>query len=222
MMPMSVVALPSGNIVVNDVSLFGRAFRMFDPVLREVRSFGPTEVGKSMPDRADLVYMIASDSRGGIWAAKASKELRVLHFTDKGESLPSLLPPTRWFEPWQSDGRVRMTDPTRERPKPRVTGIWEDATGRLWLTGLVADHDWHRRLIPRFLGSRERRLLSPDESRTLFDSVIDVFDTTDGRLLAERFYDGVLAVSQNGILWETLEHPSGVRSLRIVSATCTC
>ncbi len=211
------VSLSHGNWLLNNYSLPGRAFWILDSDLSPLRTFGDSV----LTDSDDLQYQLFPDSEGGFWAAKVSYRFELDHYSSDGVLLKRLSPSSKWFMPWKRDNE-REQDPFRQKPRSRITGLWVDTQGRLWIVGIAADAKWHA-TSPALVGSsseKDYKMPTSADWLTLYDTMIEVIDSSSGTVLASRQYDGVLGGTMpNGRLWEFVERPSGGLGIRVIRAS---
>lgn len=209
-MPTELLVLQDGSVVVNSHSAYGRAFTLFDANFRKIGSFGPTMVGAKEAQPSDLIYHMTRDKSGGFWAARQDREPLLYHFDSLGRQMDSMVLPLIWYRPWPSTPSRHQDDFTSTRPPPRISGIWLDPDGRMWITGIVADTHWKPDLLAQLLShSSEHSLPPPSELAKLYDTFIEVVDVSTGTSFARRRIDDIMAFSSDGSLWSFGEGPSG-------------
>lgn len=144
-----------------------------------VRSFGGD--GKALPPEQSYVSVRAMGAAraGHLWSARIN-EYRIELWRMDGSPALTVIRDASWFRPWteQPEGA-----PFTRRQRPTVTGVREDAAGRLWVTIIVPARDWRPRP-----GPGDSNLLRT-EIADLYNTIIEVIDVENGRLLARSRYD---------------------------------
>jgi hypothetical protein len=147
-----------------------------------VRSFGGDGKPLAPEQSYESVRAIGTARAGHLWSARIN-EYRLELWRMDGSRALTVIRDASWFRPWT--GRDEGAPFTR-RPRPTVNGVREDAEGRLWVTITVAAHDWRPRP-----GPGDTNLLRT-EIGDLYDTIIEVIDVENGRLLARSRYDRLI------------------------------
>lgn len=125
-----------------------------------------------------------ADRPDRFWVAHVAKY--VLEQRDpQGKKLVELRRPAGWFE--GTSLGVRPSE--SQAPSTQITSLRRDAKGRLWIAALTPDRQWRQALrkgstLP---GGKENWNVSSFDR--LFDTVIEVIDPSQGRLIASTRVD---------------------------------
>ncbi len=104
-------------------------------------------------------------------------------------------------EQWNLDGKLvgahdrapawyPIIDPTAgsDVPRPSVQDAWFDAAGRLWILGKAVDEQWKKGVDQDVAGATDTTSTIEDPDK-VHDTMVEVFDVTSWRLLAEARFD---------------------------------
>jgi hypothetical protein len=141
------------------------------------RSFGYD----STAFRSDIPYagersITVCPSTGVLWAAE--KRRYVIEGYRHDRKIQRIARNVPWFEPHFSAPRFHPEEP----PPPVLRHIRCDADGLLWVLVGVADPDWQKSLQPA--PNSPHGGYRPTQLSGYFDTIIQVFDTQSGRLVA--------------------------------------
>ena len=174
-----------------------------------IRSFGADVALLDPGNRGALRRELAPSTGSRFWAAHAA-EYEVELFDTTGARLFRLVRDSA-----QSPLRHRVADSVVDfAPRPAVTGVREDAEGRLWVLMQVPAPNW------REAGRYSKRavddtvLVVPQYVDRLFQTVVEVIEPKSGRLVASRQFPSALVsfVDEHSVLglrqrvdgkWET-------------------
>jgi len=129
------------------------------------------------------------------WSALQSLELTVTRDVD-------------WFPP---DGEYIDGMPFTIPAPPTLRHIWDDGQGRLWIYFVVADSAWEPEipLDPRH-----------EWGRRTFDTVIEVIDLNDGKVIVSKRHDHLLGmVCGTPLVYMVVEAEDGDTRLRVMKPT---
>lgn len=175
--PVSALLLPAGGLVVQHLDISGGE----DGVVRVVTREGHVVASFDQVDRAEAtdpwaaVRVIAHSADGHIWSARVNR-YEITEWTVDGRAMRIVRRDASWFRPWSG---VEPREPLEKAPRPRITSLYHDARGRLWVLLRVADENWTPRAT-RGEGARHRR----EDRSQFYDSVIEVIDIENAVLLA--------------------------------------
>jgi len=206
------VRLRSGDWVLNaevrNRDRAGPSFHLFGAEGAYRRSFGNSR--SSLDPNQDLSKKIrrmwpARD--GGFWSVPWTHKYVIEHWTASGTKTRSLEPASSWFAPYESIGEVR-TSPTQAR-FGRVTAVFEDEAGLVWVVGHAADAKWGAGLGPAQRGEGVTYFPIVDRSK-VFDGIVEVLDPRSGTLLASRRVpDPLDFVLRSGVVAGIVEDEDG-------------
>ena len=196
------------NAAVNDRDRAGRSFHLFGPEGAYQRSFGISS-GRidPNPDLSKKVRRMWPARDGGFWSVPWTHKYVIEHWTASGTRTQSIEPASAWFQPYESIGEVR-TSPT-QAPFGRVTALFEDEAGLVWIVGHAADAKWGAGLGPAQRAEGGTYFPIVDRSKT-FDGIVEVFDPRSGTLLARRRVpDPLDFVLRSGVVAGIVEDDDG-------------
>ncbi|MBX3131980.1 MAG: hypothetical protein KF689_01165 [Gemmatimonadaceae bacterium] len=180
---LSSLALRSGKFLFNH-ALFspnevGQPLHLVNRTGARERSFG-SSTGVYRPDVPFLMSRAIAESRSGrVWAASRTEYRIDLLNPETGSIERTIRRDVPWF-PSGMRPEPRGSAATLE-PKPFIFDVREDQAGRLWVLIAVADPQW--RSAVRAPGAGDSHGTVTNEQRYR-DTVIEVLDTSAGRLLA--------------------------------------
>jgi hypothetical protein len=90
-----------------------------------------------------------------------------------------------WFEPWSAQAELV--------PLPRVSGVWEDPGGRVWVVIHVPDPSW----TP---ASGPSQIKAAEDYNRMYDSVVEVLDPVSGRILVSKDLPDMMGLTDDGML----------------------
>jgi hypothetical protein len=201
------------NTEVNDRERVGRSFHLFGADGGHRRSFG-NPVGRidPNPDLSKKIRRMWPARDGGFWSVPWTHKYVIEHWTASGTKTRSIEPSSSWFVPYESLGDVRTT-PT-QAPVGRVTALFEDEAGLVWIVGHAADAKWSTGLGPAQRAEGQSYHPVVDRSK-VFDGIIEVFDPRSGTLLARRRVpDPLDFVLRSGVVAGIVEDDDGRLSAR--------
>lgn len=207
---------PWGGIVAAVHGGPGRPLSRYDARLNLVAAGG-----EATRDPYSRVFVMVASGKQELLAVRQALWFEVLAFDSTLALQRTLRPAVDWF-PWTDSGLVPVGDPAGERPTPFVNGAYVDASGRLWVSALVADQDWTPSVArgSSLPGREPERPIgrSPEELAELLDTILQVVDTRTGEPLSTRRYDGVVGgITSKGIAFELIEDPvSGGHAIRLM------
>ena len=178
-----VARLANGDYVVNN-PIFGFPLLEFDMVGQMVRRFGGDRVDDTRMGSWKNSRVLAVGRDRSLWSATGFFRYVIERWDNEGTKIHEITREPDWFPPYDS-----LWNPTPGvPPMPKVTGIWEDENGLLWVLGRAADPEWRNALgSPR---RAEGRWVYPIEDYPgAYDGVIEVIDPEDGTLVASRRID---------------------------------
>lgn len=158
-----------------------------------------------------------TDATNGVWAIDRLFRYRLHRYDSLGAVLRSWDLTADWYVPYDS---VNMTSP-QHPPAPYIVGTWIDSAGRIWITAIASDAEWHEGLGPQRRGEGGRMYYPTDDWGLTYDGVIEVRDTTDGALLAAGRFDQpvlMLVVGAPGLVGRFIDDADGWWRLEILRA----
>lgn len=156
-----------------------------------LRSFGAAAGATAPKDVWEQIRRITVGRSGHIWMTYPTA-YRIEQWSPDGALRRTLVRDAEWFPAWSGYDR---REPRRQRPRPVFIQVHEDSAGLLWTRIQVADRDW-----APMVAIGEPTVAGTDQSR-YWDSIIEVVDPMQGRVLARARVDPVLVpVSGNGSL----------------------
>lgn len=145
------------------------------------RSFGPASRGPEF-DR-DFFRILAHSGPGQFWAAQNNR-YRLVRWDTSGTRLVEVERTPSWFEPWDD-----WVGPWEGRPPPRLTSVYEDDDGRVWVMLWVADDEFR----PVRRDEVDIRSSIGDGDHPLYDTIIEVLDIETGTLLLHQRFGRMLS-----------------------------
>jgi hypothetical protein len=191
-----VLAVPDGLLMA---STLRRPPHDGQPFLRvhangDVRSFGADTpaVRRDMPHALQRVIHPTTD--GGFWSARRTDYV-LEQWDSAGRRVRQLRREAEWFLP---HGRAGVNG--RVKPNPAINAFWVDANGYLWVVISVASRDWQSALVEK-TGPQGRRMIGATSDNALFDTIIEVIDPANARIVARGSIDRrAIHASGNGLL----------------------
>lgn len=183
------VARPSGAVLNGAQGLLwvaaaaGRAgqaglfLHLFTQDGRWIRSVGPK--GTSLEWNEHLVFSrhLSPGPDGAVWAISRYGPLRIEVFDAAGTLLRRATYRPPWFP--QQTARQRLGDPpVAERPP-----FWIGDDRELWIASLVPDKDWEKGIIRIDDPSHGKGAPTVGDVAKLFDTMVEVFDLRERRVL---------------------------------------
>lgn len=179
------VVLPHGDVVLNATVPTAEGIGFPLHVLRDDAppvSFGSMTGGAlPSPSPAPLMRALAPARDGGVWAAPRMR-YEIDRWSTAGELTARLVRQALWFSPY-SERRVGGSEP----PAPFLRAVREIAPGRLMVLIGVPKPDFTRRLGPPVrISERGNPIHDFSRKQELFDTIVEVIDTVNGRLLLSK------------------------------------
>jgi hypothetical protein len=190
------LALDDGRVLFNNYRQSHPALGLLDETYAEVRFFGRTI---STRDLDSLQYMLALSPDGDVFAAQVNYGYVIEVWDTTGTFKHRFVRKVDWFPPWSMEpiSRERRRPRTPRRYKPRISGLYSDGQGKLWVCITVADPDWEQ--------------ASEGDYARLVDTIIDVIEMPSGRLYATQRFDGAIGrILPNGFLYGLEEDEPGL------------
>jgi hypothetical protein len=181
------VSLPGGLLMANNSRPTGPPLTVYDAEGEIVATAGDTVVADPVFAHLHQPRRIASSSSGGAWAVKSFFMPVVREWDAAGKLLREFALDVDWYEPYET---IRNPGPETP-PSPRVTGIWEDQEGRVWITGTAADERWAAGLGESRRGEGGIEYYPIDDIARTLDAYVSVLDAETGQVLHQRRFDRV-------------------------------
>lgn len=214
---------------VRDVEWFGDG-----RVVVAARSFSPAVVGFPLhtlgvernvelsfgavdetvrPDMTALQRrFITRASDDSVWAAYVHK-YTIEEWSISGERRRVIARSADWFLPWFSENGFSPAQP----PQPEVQEVFQDPDGLLWVICILSDPNWPAGLTS---GSAEGGGYGVSDWERLFDSYVEVIDTSTMELVASRRYDEYfLGFTNRGHIIGYREDAEGTPSIDLWTAS---
>lgn len=187
--PTEVVITSDGIIIAADrVSTpdrVGLPLHVVDQSGTLLRSFGSDDTTRYVAMPFAMSRALALDRQGLVWAALRTS-YRLVLWDLEGSQRIELSGNASWFRPWATDAPLKPDAP----PLPWIQAIQVDHQGHIWVLCRVASEDFARSLVPEDT-PRGRFYRIADYARA-FDTVIEVIDPTERRLIASARFDAYL------------------------------
>ena len=182
-----------GNVALETPAEAGLPLHRFSAGGTKVRSFG-AKIPSLRPDlRFASMRLLTPGADGGIWASHITSY--EMEYYDRSDALTRIV--RRDFDRFPpGTGRMVTAQPDGEPPQPKILGIQEDEAGRIWILALIPDERWkeafgRQRLPPRRPGAPQ--YYGVDDVNRLYDTMIDVLDPEQGKLIASHRVDDALS-----------------------------
>jgi hypothetical protein len=138
--------------------------------------------------------VIFAGRKGSIWVPR-NLEYRLDEWTLRGEHLRSITRRAEWFPKWAvEDIRANQKGTLRyeDGPRPWLEGAYQDSEGLIWTYAGRGDEEWKSVTLLKKQGTRPYTELAPETRNDFYDTVIEVIDPDNGRLLTSLRADEVL------------------------------
>jgi hypothetical protein len=161
--------------------------------------------------RDDMQFNLAVTPDGEIITVPLDAAYAIEYWTPEGQPARTYAVQGSPLDPVR-DRSLPEASPRVQRPSPRILGVRQDAVGRLWIVGMVADDHWRADAN----ASRRRRdehsiapLLASDYER-YFDGIIEVLDLANERLLVRaRVQEPISGITPDGYMWQYVVTTTG-------------
>ncbi len=186
--PVDVEVLGDSLIAVNSLihaaDQGSHAIHLLDRSGRVTQSVGPLD-GRERGSflTSDLRALAATDGQR-FWSMHRTRYLLEL-WTVTGEKLKEIELERPWLEPYEGVCCVRSPE---EPPQPLIREIQLDSEGRLWVLATVAADDWWEGLVRQEEAVEGNEWQVADWDRFV-DTMVEVIDPEDGRVLASERFD---------------------------------
>jgi hypothetical protein len=185
------VVLSDGAVVINAVVPTSEGVGFPLHLLRDGAapvSFGSVDGGALVsPSPVPLMRAVAATRDGGVWATPRTR-YEVDRWNAQGEWMGRLVRRAGWFTPY-----TNRTVGGNEPPEPFLFAVREIAPGRLMTLTGVPKSDYTRRLGPPVrISQRGNPIYDLTRKQDLFDTVVEVLDAENGRLLYSRRLEAYL------------------------------
>jgi hypothetical protein len=204
---MAAIRLPDQSFVAGQATYqAGPSLRHLSPEGALLATFGDSAV---TPNHDSPERFLALGPDGTLWSAMSDRSCTLTQWTTPGVERRRLTLCGAWFPPYD-----HYDFPTPDRaPLPRLTGLWIDQTGNIWLSGRVADPRWRTAFGPPV--RREAQTVYPVTNPLLaMDGIVEVY-SPDGQLLGARRHDAsfrqmlpgpiLITLARDGEGWTTPE-----------------
>lgn len=192
--------------------------RVAPPTLYDWRGQQRATFGQLQPQATAnrLIGAVAVKDSSTIWAASGDA-YDVQQLNRKGEILQRIARRVDWFP----SGVVPSGVPWEHRPSPRLIAISEDRDGILWVVAQRAALEWRPEsagVTPADVPIPISRIRSRADVSQYYQTVLDAFDSRNGKLLASEVLEGdVIGFAAPGVLCRLAEALDGTVQLRLYS-----
>ncbi len=178
-----------------------------------VSSFDQTGGLYDVSMRTSLRRILSSSDEGGFWAAHRTRyQIDLWRVLNAGT--PRLVKVIKrspdWFPPYD---RATAISPG-QAPQPFISGVASTDRHELWVASCVPSGNWERNLIVQ--ETARGRTYSYKNADTMFDTVVDLVDTTTGDLISSRrfrqYFKGFLS---RDLIWSYSEDADGVGKIQV-------
>lgn len=194
---------PNGNFVENhttmsDASGFGVTLAEFSPAGERIRAFGGDNEPYFNWMSRFLDRRLAEDGSGGLYAVH-TREYVIDQFGSAGELLRRWERKVDWFPP--EPRTIRKPNASEGLP-PQVFSVWRDnSTQLMYVASHVRQRDWQRAVVVRKAENGAPLPVIDDEDK-YWDTIIEAFDLTSGRLVKSARLDQYFpAGGRHGLLY---------------------
>lgn len=216
------LALTDGQFLLNNYGPDRPAFCLLSSNLELVRCFGPTGTSRRLAGD-ELQYLLTRGTGSRFWAAPYMYNHSVEQWDIAGRRRLTLRFSAPWFPTTSAEADLHES-PAQVRPLPRLSGIWEDSQGRIWVAVLVPDAAWHATgtvSSARGEGSGAKPTPVADWGK-YFDTIIEVFDLRQTAAIASaRFPEVLSGFSHEGLLTHLRESDDGRLEAVLLRPTIT-
>lgn len=214
----------------------GFQYHVFSADFQLLRSFGPVPADHARDCVSCAGYATSpSNARPRHFWALPPNQYAIDLWHHSGTHIERIAVSSNWFRPWNSDvvprqsgaplNPNRRVTPPQTPPRPRLSRIWEDADGLLWITGHIASRQW-RSVDPGPAGrsrTGDELWSMLEQSRRNFDTIIEVVDPRRGVIIARHTVaaEGLVGFAP-GFYWSIVQDGrTGLVQIQIWSATLT-
>jgi hypothetical protein len=208
--PVDVDVLDDSLLVVNSwipaTETIGYPIHVLDSDGRVLRSMGYDGGGVRGPFVTSDFRAVTRSGHGRFWSVRATRYLlEKWNLEGERSKQMELRPP--WLTPYEG---VCCTVSPRVPPEPRIRQIHQDSDGLLWVLSTVADPSWQDALVPLNDPMEGHEWEVVDRDR-FFDTIVDVIDPSQGRLIASaRFDPWFMQFASDGIVASYLPPQRGL------------
>jgi hypothetical protein len=179
------------NAALGEAKAAGLPLHLFDSTGTLLRSFGADTARLDPRDDEQIIRVLATSGDTAVWSAPHRYVYRFDLFSTDGRRLRSLVPKASWYPRWRRED-FRPTTPDSP-PLPFLMSLREGPGQLLWCAVAVADRNWHRGLGPARGGELARAWYPVDDWSRVYDTMVEVFDSRTGRLVASQRIDQFVA-----------------------------
>jgi hypothetical protein len=156
-------------------------------------------------DPQETFLTVAQGHEGTVWVAQRGTYRLDLWDARSGIRLRRIEPAAQWF----AEGRQRESGIARRvPPRPSIVALAHDASDHLWVLIHDASSTWAPLDPARNLEGET--YTSDAQLNLLYDTVVDVYDVTTGRMIAsQRFAGRILGFVRPGIVFAYREDAEG-------------
>lgn len=178
------------NAHVMDFTRVALPLHSFDAVGNYVKSFGDNDEPFIPGAAPPMMRNLSSARAGGFWSSSVLGRYIVEQWSTSGEALTRISRRPPWF-PWTEQPKRGFS--RESPPSPRIISIVEDPHGLLWVVARVSDRRWQEAIRWSPNADGEAAMIPEILDHDLVDdTVIDVLDPANGRLLVSQRFDTAL------------------------------
>ncbi len=194
--PWDAVVLASGELAVTP-AVFGAPlpWLLLDRDGNLLRQIGSSDGTVPTPRR------IIAGPNGTVWTLAMTHRWLHQQWDLEGNLLETLVLAPDWYT-----AHDELLGPGPDRPpQSAVQDGWVDTGGRLWIVGKATDPNWRDGVTIGSSGNAS--VADPDK---VYDTVVDVFDPSNGATLAEARFDGAYPfTAEPGVLMRVVTTTAG-------------
>lgn len=171
------------NAIVATPERIGYPLHIVDSAGSIIKSFGGADTAVFRPYQANRQIRRLAATNGGFWIAHYIA-YHIERYDLTGERTASISRRPTWFP----DSGAAQPNVQLGSPVSNIVDIQEDPSGRLWIISRVPDPNW-RSAISTSVGPHGPSY-SIDSYTDYFDTIIDVIDPIDAKLIATARWAG--------------------------------
>ena len=176
------------------------------------RSFGSEEPVVDRRSPLDGLRLIAGATTGSVWSGMLN-EYELEKWDLQGRRLLTIRREADWFRSWRQQN-AQPEDMVR--PLPRLHGLHQDDTGRLWSFVWVAESNWSpRRSSGQSKAGVEHTPVPPTELDRFKDTIVEIFDPRKREVVASQRFNELLRPLADDLVYSDVEDAQGNQLIAI-------